>query len=254
MGFTAAGANAGLRLGKCSFKCEARTTGSSAWDTGLVIALQGCGMALSSQVLSPTSTHTSQKTITIWVFEDGLKKILYGAAGTFKISPDNGRVIFDFEFSGIWSAPTDAALPTVAYGTRAPLCWGRGYGTFTYATVARYASTFSFDFGGEVVPRINGGAASYFFVADRSPKLTFDAEADTVANIDWHGIWLAGTQGAISIACGDGTDNITLAIPKFQISKVGDGDREGIATADIEGICCINTINTGDDEFTLTAD
>lgn len=252
MGYTASGVKSGLGKGSCKFKAEARTTGSSAWDTGLVIALQGCGLALTSQVLAPTSAHTSQKTITIWVFEDGLKKILKGAMGTFKLAPENGRLIFDFEFQGVWTAPADVAMPTLAYGTRAPLIWGRGTGTFTYNSTARYASTFTFDAGNSLVPRVSAGSAAYFMIADRSPKLTFDAEADLVANIDWHGILLAGTQNAVSIVADDGTDTMALAIPKFQLTKIGDGDRGGIATADIEGICCINAIDTGDDEFTLT--
>lgn len=252
MGHTSPGVNDGTGAGSCKFKTELRGTGTGGMDLGLVPLVQACGLLQTAQVYTPTSVHASQKTISILVYEDGRLKTLSGCTGNMKMDSDDGRIVLDFEFFGVWRAPVDGALPTVAYATRAPISWGNASNAFTLAGETIKISKFGFDLGNEVVPRWDGGRVGYYMITDRDPTLTIDPEADLVAGYDLYGAWLVGTEVVVSLAVTDGTDTCTLAIPKFQYRPPKEAERDGIMIDDVTGQCNINVITTGDDEFSLT--
>ena len=252
LGNTSPGVLDGTGAGVCSFKVELRGTGSSGLDAGLAILLQACGIEKTLEVYTPTSVHATQKTISMACYEDGRRKRLIGAMGNFTMSSEEGRILLDCEFKGVWQAPDDTALPTVAYSTRAPLNWGTLANTFTLATESIKISTFSFSPGNEVVPRMDQGGIGYYMISDRDPTLTIDPESDLVAGYDLYGAWLLGSEVAVSLAITDGTDTVTLAGTKFQYREVAEGDRDGIDIDEVTGQFNIVTIDTGDDEFSLT--
>ena len=253
MGHTSPGINEGTAAGSLKFKTELRGSGATDIDAALAIILQGCGLLKTVKVYTPTSVHASQKTLAFAVYGDGKKKQLYGAMGTFSAAPDGGRIVLDCEFSGVWQAPTDVALPTVAYSTRAPISWGYSSNAFSLAGQSIKISTFTFDLGNQVVTRWDNGRVSYSMITDRDPTMQIDPESDLVAGYDLYGAWLAGTEVAISLALTDGTDTVTLAATKFQYRPPTEGDRDGIMIDDVTGQFNITAINVGDDEFTLTA-
>jgi len=252
LGHTSPGVLEGTAAGSCKFKMELRGDGSQGMDPALAIMLQACGQEKTLEVYTPTSVHATQKTISLASYEDGVKKQLAGAMGTFKLAPDGGRLVFDFEFSGVWQAPIDAALPTVAYSVLKPLPWGAASNAFSLDSESIKISTFEFDVGNEVVPRMDNGRISYYAITDRDPTMTLDPETDKIAGYDLYGKWLAGTEVAISLAVTDGTDTMTLAGSKFQYREAKEGDREKFAIDDVTGQFNIVTINTGDDEYSMT--
>ena len=252
MGHTSPGILDGSRAAKCTFKTELRGTGGQALDAGLAILLQACGQLKTTEVYTFTSTHASQNTISIAWFENGRRKQLAGCMGTYSITPENGVLFLSFEFSGVWQAPTDTAMPTCAYSVRAPIPWGHSSYAFTLAAQAFKMTTFTFACGNEVVPRFDGGRIAYYMITDRDPKWTLDPEADLIAGYDTYGSWLAGTELALSLAVTDGTDTVTLASPKTQISEPpATEDSEGILRDVLTLQCNISVIDTGDDEFSL---
>ena len=251
-GHTSPGVLQGTRAGSCSFKTELRSTGAAALDAGLVMLLQACGQKQATQVYTPTSVHATQETLTMAVYEDGLKKMLYGCSGTFTMAPEDGRIVLSFDFKGVWVAPTDVALPTVAYSAVLPVSWGHGSNAFLLATLGIKISTFEFNAGSNVVPRMSNGLIAYYMITDRDPTMTFDPESDLVAGYALHAAWLAGTEGAVSLALTDGTATFTLAATKFQYREVKEGDRDGIMIDNVTGQFNIVTMNTGDDEYSLT--
>jgi len=229
----------GERSGVCSFRAEMRGTGSSGLEPGLAILLQACMFAKTLEVYQVHSTHTNDKTISIDVWEAGKKKGLAGASGKVVFEGEFGKVLYlNFEFTGIWQAPIDEALPAYAPSTTAPMKLAGG--TFTLATETIKVSRFSLNMGNVVVPRADiaaVGGIAYYMITDNAPEIGIDPEADLVAGYDYNGIWLAGTTADVSLSVNDGTDKVTFTIPKVQYMEIPEGEREGIQIHDITGQC-----------------
>ena len=157
----------------------------------------------------------------------------------------------NFEFSGVWQAVVDAALPAYAPATRAPLRLQGG--TWTLGGESIKIGKYSLDMGNVVVPRLDvdsAGGIIYSMITDFDPTLSIDPEADLVAGYDFNGLWLAGTEAAASAKVSDGTDSVTFYTPKVQVKELAGGDREGILTYDYNGQC---NHNSGDDSVVITA-
>ena len=242
----------GERSGVCSFRAEMRGTGSSGLEAGLAILLQASGFAKASEVYQVHSTHTNDKTISIDVWEDGVKKGLAGASGNVTFEGEFGKVLYlNFEFTGIWQAPIDEAMPAYAPSTTAPMKLAGG--TFTLATETIKVSRFSLNMGNVVVPRADiaaTGGIAYYMITDYEPELGIDPEADLIAGYDYNGLWLAGTAAAVSLSVTDGTDKVTFTIPVVQYKEIPGGEREGILTYDITGQCLHSS---GNDSVKLEA-
>jgi len=256
LGHTSSGIIDGPRAGKCSFDVELRPTAGAALDLGLVALLTACGVKQDAEVYKPTSVHADQKTVTIAAFEDGKKKQLVGAMGNAKFRGVAGeRVWINFEFTGIWQAPADGALPTWAPTSVLPLKLDNASGAFTLATEALKINTFEFDLGNQVILRPDAAAAgglAYAMITDRDPTWTIDPESDLVAGYDIFGDFLAGTEVALALTVSNGTRNMAFAVPKFQYRSIDPGDREGVQTDEVVGQCNIDNIDNGDDEWSLT--
>jgi len=230
----------GARLGTFTCQAELRGNGTNAMDAALSVMFEGCGLNNTSETYQVHSTHAVQETVTIHLYEDGVRKVLYGAMGNFSLEGEfGGRVFVNFEFTGIWGAPTDVALPAYTPSTEIPPKLESG--TFTIAAAAKKISKFGLDMGNVIVPRADVAAAgglAYALITDNDPVISFDPEADTIANHDFYGIRLAGTEAAVVLVLGSGAGKeITITCPKVQYRDVAEGDREGIIVYEINGGC-----------------
>ena len=229
----------GERSGSCSFSVEMRSTGAAAMEAGLAILLQACGLKKTVEVYQVHSAPADDKTISIDVWEDGVKKGLAGASGNVTFEGETGkRMMCNFEFTGVWQTPTDEALPAHSPSTTIPMRLQGG--TFTLAGNSIKIGKFSLDMGNNVVNRMDvdaTGGIAYAMITDIAPALSLDPEADLVAGYDYFGVWLAGTEAAVSLAITDGTDTVTFTIPKVQYKEIKEGDRDGIQIYDITGQC-----------------
>jgi hypothetical protein len=89
---------------------------------------------------------------------------------------------------------------------------------------------------------------AYFIVADVDPTISFDPQAELVANYDINGIWLAGTTAVIVLALTGGGDTVTLTMPVVQYREVPEGNRDGVQIYDATGQVCNSS---GDDAITI---
>jgi len=234
------------RSGIFTCSTELRGNGTDAMDAGLSVLLQCCGLKNTAESYQVSSVVANHKTCTIQVFEDGKKKVLYGAMGNLTFEGDTGkRMMCNFEFTGIWDAPVDEELPAFSPGTEPPPILASG--TFSIGA-ARKVSRVSLNMGNEVVLRMDINAASgiaHAVIVDNDPVMSCDLEAELVAAYDINGIWLAGTEAAVSLVLGSGAGKqITFTIPKFQYREIPEGNRDGILTYDITGQC---NHDSGDD-------
>ena len=239
----------GPRSGSLSFGTEMRSDGSAGLDTALAILLTGCGFKQTLEVYNLHSTHSDQKTLSFDLWIEGLKKGLGGAMGNVTIEGEvGGRVMCNFEFSGVWQAPAPVAFPAYAPGTGSPAYLRSA--TLTLAGASVKISKFSLNMGCEVVPlndQAAAGGIAYYLITDYDPVITLDPQEDTASAI--YAAWLAGTEVAVSLALSSGDDTITIAAPKVQYKELSEGDQSGVATNEITGQC---KHSAGNDAVTIT--
>lgn len=243
----------GEASGVCSFSAELRSNGSNGLEAGLAILLQASVLKKTSETYQVHSTHTDDKTISIDVWEDGKKKGLAGASGNWTLENEDagGRMMFNFEFYGVWQTPTDEAVPANAPSTAAPMMFKNG--TFTLDSNSIKCTRFSLNMGCNVVPRRDVDAASgiaYYMIPDFNPELQMTLEADLVAGYDYHGIKAAGTEKAVSLLLTDGTVNVTITLPKVQTKDLSENEVDGIEMIDFVGQC---NDSSGNDSVAITA-
>jgi hypothetical protein len=242
-------------IGRCTFQTELMAYTGHALNPGLAALLQACALAQSSQTYQVHSTFANQKTVTIEYYQDGLKKVLFGAMGKPVFNGTAGkRIIISFEFLGLYSVPVVAALPTFAPAVQKPMLMQSG--SFTMGTVAKYISRFSFDMQNVLGWRYNpskAGGIECAIITNFNPVFSCDPEVDAdlagVPTSNFESLWRAGTEQAVSFVASDGTDKATFVMPKVQPISVPMEDREGILVYDYKGQC---NKSAGNDSFALT--
>jgi len=237
----------------CTFRAELRGNGASAnFDAGVAACLQGCGLKLATATYTPDSDIADQQTISIDLYEDGLLKQMIGAMGTVRFSGVFGQQMFaEFEFSGVWQAPTDVALATASYAaTISPTLKSTtftcpaGFTPFTANVGVDLQNTVS-----AVEDISKAGGISHYVITERDPIITLDSQADLVATNSVYAAWLAGTEVAFSLLVGGTSNNkFTIAAPKLQYREVSPGDRDGKLLHEVTGQC---NASSGDDELTI---
>ena len=227
----------GGRHGKCTFTTEMRTDGSQAFDAGLAILIQACNYVKTVEVYTIAKIAT-QKTITIEVWQDGVLKVLYGAAGTYVIEYEEGkRVLYKFDFDGLYKAEADEAVPAYVPTGNTMMFGG---GSFTVLGESHMISKLTFDAGNIVVPKydVTGpGGITYYQTTYSEPTVGWDPESALVASDDMHADWLAGVTGTLALAVSDGTDKVTLDCGKVQYLEIPEGNRNHIRIHEVNAQC-----------------
>lgn len=245
----------GPRAGTLNFKVDCGWDGTATIPTWASVLLPMCGWVNSSGTLTPRSEApgTNVKTGTLATYVDGVKKMLAGAAGNWRLVLPAGRMAYlEFAFTGVWQPVTDVSLITPTYPTALPLRYASA--TTTFDSVAQCVEQMVFESGNEIKLRECGGSAAgfdYALIVDRTPKITANPEAALVATDDRYGDWLAGTEAALSVVLDGPTDaDITLSAPKAQYMNVQEGEREKLVIDDVEWQCNKNGA-TADQELSI---
>ena len=252
----------GQRSAKVSFKAELKGAGiaySAIIKPALGVYLRACGFREVMVVTAGTESATYKPastgipTLTITVYEDGLIKTARGCRGSVKISGKVGEPVFaEFSFDGVFDSVIDGAMISPTFESSVPpILMGTVLSLDAITTLV--AESFGIDMGNSLQLRGSMSAADGYLsclLTDRKPTFSIDPEMTTVAVYDFIGKWKAATVAALTIGPVGTVDynRFTLSAPKCVYTKVGNGDRSGIMTADIAGNLAMNT---GDDEFVL---
>jgi hypothetical protein len=260
----------GARVGTLTFAVELHGSGTAESDGGESVPtwakmlLPACGVIqtgatspifhVSSTSPSDGATALAVRTLTMGLYTDGVLKRIHGAMGTCVIRCVNGQPVrLEFTFTGAWDAPTDVALLAPTYPTVIPPRWGGG--AFTLDSYALVAGELSVDLGNEVVMRPDAAQAAGLataIITGRRILGTVNPESRLVAERDNYGIWLAGTEGALSVVVGATAGNkCTLGAPKAQVSNIQEIDRDGVQAEELT-LQFNRSAAAGDDEFTMT--
>lgn len=247
LGGLAAGAR-GSKAGTCSFRTELRTAGgvTDVLDPGLAACFQACGFKVAAATLVKETIAASQLTVSIWGNLQGRLMAMLGCAGNVKIEGEAGKPVYcTFDFKGVWSPVAGVALPTVTVPSAAIAQMDAA--AFTWDSWPLLCQKFSLDLGCRVAPRYNPASArggiQHYCVPTRTPVLTVDAEAAPFADRDNYAKFEDGGVGAVSLALVAGAihNKVTIAVPIAQLRKISAGERDGIATDNLELVALDST-------------
>jgi len=240
--------------GGVKFKIEAVGSGTAgtapAWAN---VLLPACGMTnAGGGLFSPISAFSGQNSITIANLEDGAKKFLAGAMGSWTFDGEDGKVgTFTFDFKGVWQPVVDAGMFTPQFSSIIPPRFAGA--TLTIGSYTPTCSKFSLKYGTVIDLRQTVTPAAGYIsavVTDRETTGTLDPEMTLVASYDAYGIWLAGTTAALTMTIGSGGTGFTISGPELQYTGPKEGNRNGIVTTDLPFQLCQNG-STVDSEVSI---
>jgi hypothetical protein len=239
-----------------SFDVEVKGSGTIDTPPELGVLLRGCGFA--ETITGATSVgykpaSSLHKSITIYYFEDGIRRVLTGARGNCTFSGEVGMPAkFSFNFTGHYSDPTDVVLPTPTYDTTVPQVL-LGMSSFLVDGFAAVVSKLTFDMGNEVAKPGTIIAADGFGeirISRRNVTGSMDPEQTLVATYNWVNKWKTVATGALTTGTlGSVAGNrFLLTMPALTWSSLAPGDKTGISTfeAGFEA-----RESAGDDEVSL---
>ncbi len=212
--------------------------------------LRACGLVPTDGTYKPISTGFPS--VTLYVYFDGLLWKIVGCRGNVSLNFTAGEfATLEFTFRGRYLPPVDQSFPS-SWGDldRAPIvCIG---GTVTWNNQPLHVESVTLDLGNDLqlYPSIAADHGVYeAAIVNRDPSGTINPEMTLVATMDWHSLMLTPTLQELKVTLSDGASDVTLTIPKAQITEIGHGDRNGLRTWDIT----FKPIRvSGDDEIQLS--
>jgi len=226
---------------ECTFSVELAGSGTAGTAPRYGSALKACGF--SETVSSGTSVtyepiSASFSSVTIHYNVDGVRHVVNGCRGSFSISAAVGEIpSIDFTFTGIYNAPSDAALPSVTYGNQAsPLIFKNGNTTnFQLLSYAGALMNFTMDVGNSLVYRELVGGTKEVLLTDRAANGSVTIEAPLTATKDYFAAALTDTTlGNLTVTHGTAAGNICrFTSTKVDIGDVNYGEADGVTMLEI---------------------
>lgn len=227
-------------LMQVTFDCEVKGSGAAGTPPEIGALLQACAMletivAVTSVTYVPAST--GHKSVTIYLYEDGLRYILTGCRGQVKASLQTGGVMkLSFTFKGHFAGPTDVALPAPTYDAVVPVpLIGVPFSVDSFSAVI---SKLDFDLGNTLATPDNIAAPDGYAnvqITKRGVTGSFDPEATLVAAYDWVTKWktsagMSLTTGVIGSVAGN---RVAVTLPAITYTELAPGDRDGVLTREV---------------------
>lgn len=250
--------------GRCRFELD--VFGGASMPAWASTFLPACGLQLSTatwkpETRPPEASGSGAETLTIGSYEDGIFKQLHGCMGTLTLRCRPGwpiRAIF--EFQGIWTDPSNVALPAPDYPSVMPPRFASS--SLVVGSFLPKISEMEIALNNEIAMREDPATVSGYHsavIGGRRIGGRFDPESSltgthAAAVYNPHADFTAGTQRALSFTIGTAGNRIALSIPKLQISAPPQtGDRGGTQIDTIEFQANRNA-DAGDDELSITID
>ena len=247
----------GKRMATVSFEMEIKgAAGGAGVAAPFSVPLQACGVE-ETLVVSTSATYlpasASIPSVTLGVFMDGKRYLVWGARGTATLILEAGQPgRIRFEFTGADFSETDTALLSgVTYNATLPPVF-QGV-TLTIDSYPATLTRLEIAFNNTLALRPDATAASGHkstVISGRRPTLSFDPENVLITSEDYLGNWRSGAEMALSVSgFGSASGNtIGLTAPKVQYQGINETERDGVAALDINALL---VANSGDDELQL---
>lgn len=220
--------------------------------------LRACGCAEviaagASVTYNPISS--GMESVTLYFNVDGTRHVLRGARGTatFNLTAQ-GNPLISFEMTGLFSTPSEVALPTVDLSAYlAPdLVTATNTPTFTIGGTGMALRQASLTLGNAVEPRFLAGAASdQILITGRDDRFTATVEAVPLTTLNPFDLAATGATPALELVHGVTAGRIaTLAIPRAQVQRpTGLEQSQNVVEWPLS---FVPLPDTGNDQWTLT--
>ena len=218
-----------------TFDVEMSGSGSAGTAPKYGAILKACG--LSETVVSSTSVTyapvtTPSDSVTLFVNYDGIRHKVTGARGTFSLNCEvNNIPRISFSLTGIFSAPTDTALPTVTVSNQAsPLIFKNGStSNFAIFGFAAALQSWNLDFNNEVIYRELVGGTKEVLITDRRPSGTAVIESPALSAHNFFTDYTGTSTGTNTWLHGTVAGNkVTVSCPQTDLGQPTYEESDGI--------------------------
>lgn len=216
--------------------------------------LKGCAMAETisagvSAVYSPVSS--GEQSLSLYYCVDGAQHRLLGARGSFSMKfTQGGTPMLTFKFTGLYTLPTDTAIPAPTFNSTRPVAVTQA--NTTAVSLHGFAGNFasiSLDIANAVAYRNLINLEEITFT-DRQPVGSFDVERPSMAIKDFFSIAANATPGVFTLTHGAVAGNkVKIDVPAVQLAAPAMGSANGVETLTMHGDL---TTVTGNDELIIT--
>lgn len=243
--------------GRITFKHDASWDGTATEPSWADVLLPGCGWVKNGQVFTPRTEApgTNVKTLTMATYIDGVRKLLRGCVGTFKlICPTGKAAYFEFDFIGIFDSPTDTAILAPTYPTASPLRFASS--TTTWNSVQLSVENMTLDSGNTMILREDPSDVSGYragLITNRVVKITGNPESRLVATNPVHAKFFDMSEHELTWSLDGPTNSVlTFTAPKAEITSApSEEERERMVVDAIEWQANRNG-STADQELSIT--
>ena len=238
-----------------TFDVEMSGSGSAGTAPKYGAILKACGL---SETVSGGNTvtyapvTTPSDSVTLFVNYDGIRHIVKGCRGTFSMNCEvNNIPRISFSLTGLFTAPTDDASPTVTVSNQAsPLIFKNGstsaFSIFGYGAALQ---SWNLDFNNEVIYRELVGGTKEVLITDRKPSGTAVVEAVALSGHNFFTDATGGSTGNNTWSHSGGAGNIvTVSCPQSDLSAPTYEDSDGIVMLNLPFMA---TPSAPNNEFSL---
>jgi len=196
------------------------------------VLMEGCGMEEAVTVATSvayTPIDSGEDSLSMYFFTTQARHILLGARGTVSIALVAKQYLYwQFEFTGLWSAPSAQAFPTIDLsGFTTPLPVTNANTTLTVDGETPILRSLNWGVNNEVMHLDLPGEESVKIV-DRRPGGDQVIDAPPLADKNWFSVVTAGEPVALSLQHGQSAGNIvTLNGPQTQLSSINNANNDG---------------------------
>lgn len=238
------------------FEVEFAGAGAAGDVPGYGQLLRACGMAQTVNAgvdVTYKPVSDAFESVSIHINVDGIRHVLTGARGNVQIVLRPGELPrYAFNFTGIYNAPTDQALPTVDYSEfQVPLpASSTNTPTVLLHGVSGVVEGLEIDLGQRVEPRFLLNSESVR-ITDREATGRLTMEAVDLATFDPFAKAAAAATGTMQIVHGTAAGNIVqLDAPRVQLGAPDYGENQGVANWTLP--LTLQPTDAGNDELTIT--
>lgn len=219
--------------------------------------LRACGLAETISAGTDVSydpVSSGFESVTIYHNVDGVLHKLTGCRGNVEFTINARQIpVMKFTMTGIYNAPSDAALPAVTYtGFQTPLAANNtnttGFSFFSYSGVLE---SLTLTLGNDVKFRSLIGSEAVL-ITDRKVSGTAVFEAPLTATKDFFAAALASTLGTLSITHGTAAGNkFKIDSTKIDIGQPTYTDNDGIHMLSVPFVAVPSTAGNDEIEFSV---
>ncbi|PKR55477.1 phage tail tube protein [Thalassospira marina] len=239
----------------CEFTVEIAGSGTAGTAPAFGPLLRACAMAEVidagvSVAYNPISED--EESASIYFHRDGNLFKLIGARGNVTAELNsNALPVLKFSFTGLWTEPASAALPTTDFSGFIPALPVNNANTPTFSLhgYAAVMTAFTFNLGNTINHRDRVNSEEVKF-SDRKMSGSATFEEPAIATKNFYALAKNATLDALQLVHGTNAGNIvTIDMPKVQLKTPSQSNEDGTV---LLAVALTPTPDAGDDEITLT--